>query len=567
MLRATGITGRTTLLAWTITLATLSIFVIIIVPEQKRDLQAGLESKARGVAAALQGEVAAAAVSEDFSLVVEHAMQVLSGDKSVEFLVVAKNDGYSVVVQRNGWHVEPHSGGYWRPATRRAAGAIEVVPGFGKRLLHYAMPFDFRSLEWGWIHVGLSLESYDRSVEEVYRRTGILVVVCILLSLFASVLYARRFVRPILQLQAVVEQVANGDLMARATIQSQDELEQLANAFNSMADAILHRDQALSEAKRDLERRVAERTQELREQIVAKDRAHTELADAQKSLVAVSRLSGMAEVATGVLHNVGNVLNSINVSAAIIADRLRESRIAQLGDLARQLQEQQNHLGDFLANDPRGKRILPYLGKLSARLAQERDELCKEAASLAQHVSHVKEIVAMQQTYARASGVIEKIPATSLLEDVISIVQPSLDRNGIVLQREFEDLPPLMTDRHKVLQLLLNLVRNAEDAVRSGGTLPRKIILRVQHLGEDRLQIQVADNGIGILPENLVRIFSHGFTTKKNGHGFGLHSGALAASQLGGSLTAESEGPERGATFTLELPLQAQEAARYRSTS
>jgi signal transduction histidine kinase len=97
--------------------------------------------------------------------------------------------------------------------------------------------------------------------------------------------------------------------------------------------------------------------------------------------------------------------------------------------------------------------------------------------------------------------------------------------------------------------------------------LPRKIILRVQRLDEDRLRIQVADNGIGILPENLVRIFSHGFTTKKNGHGFGLHSGALAASQLGGSLTAESEGPDRGATFTLELPLQAQEAARYRSTS
>jgi signal transduction histidine kinase len=437
---------------------------------------------------------------------------------------------------------------------------------FGKRMFHYAVPFDYNGMEWGWIHVGLSLESYDSAAKQVYRRTGILAIVCILLSLIASVLYARRFVRPILRLQLAVEQVASGDLTARADIRSRDEIEQLANAFNGMADTILHRDQALSEAKRDLEHRVAERTQELREQIVAKDRAHTELADAQKRLIDLSRLSGMAEVATGVLHNVGNVLNSVNVSATIVADRLRESRVDQFGELVRLLQEHQNEISDFLTNDPRGRRVLPYLGNLSKHLAQERDEMSKEVAGLVKHVSHVKEIVAMQQTYARASGVFEKIAPAGLLEDVLSSTRAAMDRDGIVLRSELEDLPPITTDRNKVLQILLNLVRNAKDAVRSAGTLPREITVRLRRLGEDRIKIQVADNGIGIPPENLVRIFSHGFTTKKDGHGFGLHSGALAASQLGGSLTAESAGPNQGAAFTLELPLQAQGSGRPRNT-
>ena len=322
----------------------------------------------------------------------------------------------------------------------------------------------------------------------------------------------------------------------------------------------------MSEAKRDLERRVAERTLELREQIAAKDRAHVELAEAQKRLIDISRLSGMAEVATGVLHNVGNVLNSVNVSTMIVAERLRESRVGQIGELVRLLQEHLNEIADFLANDPRGQRVFPYLNKLSSHLEQERDELSKEVASMAQHVSHIKEIVAMQQTYARAAGVLEKVAPAALLEDVLGITRAAMERDGIVLRSELEELPLIITDRHKVLQILLNLVRNATDAVSSAGALPRGITVRLRRLGEDRIKIQVADNGVGIPPENLVRVFSHGFTTKKDGHGFGLHSGAIAAGQLGGSLTVESEGPNRGATFTLELPRQALDADRQRNT-
>jgi signal transduction histidine kinase len=563
----TGIARRTTVLAWTVTLVTLGIFVAVMIPEQKRDLRTQLESKANGVAVALQGEVAEAAISEDYSSVVEHAMQVLKGDSAVDFLVITKNDGLSVVVDRKGWRMEPSIDGYWHPTLRRSSSELGIVPMFNRRVFHYAVPFDYSSIQWGWIHVGLSLDSYDESSRQVNLRTGILAIVCVLVSLMASILYAGRFVRPILQLQSVVERIGGGDLLARADIRSRDEIEQLADSFNGMADMILHRDKELSEAKSDLERRVTERTQELREQIVAKDSALADLADAQTRLIDLSRMSGMAEVATGVLHNVGNVLNSVNVSATIVADHLSALRVGQISELAQLLNDHKSDLSDFVTNDPSGKRVIPYMSNLSRHLEQERDQLGKEVAGLLQHVGHIKQIVAMQQTYARSSGVLEKVALSDVVEDALGITRSGMERYSVALDIQSEDLPPITTDRHKVLQILLNLIRNANDAVRMSEKRDRRIGISLARVGENRVSICVADNGIGIPSENMVRIFSHGFTTKKDGHGFGLHSGALAAKQLGGSLAAASDGPDLGATFTLELPIAASSFAGEEGTA
>ncbi len=481
----TGIARRTMVLAWTITLVTLGIFVAVMIPEQKRDLRAQLESKANGVAVALQGEVAEAAISEDYSSVVEHAMQVLKGDSAVDFLVITKNDGLSVVVDRKGWRMEPNIDEYWHPSVRLPSSELGLVPMFNRRVFHYAVPFDYSSIQWGWIHVGLSLDSYDESSRQVNLRTGILAIVCVLAGLLVSVLYARRFVRPILQLQSVVERIGRGDLLARSDVHSRDEVEQLANSFNGMADMILHRDKELSEAKRDLERRVNERTQELREQIVAKDAALADLAEAQRRLIDLSRLSGMAEVATGVLHNVGNVLNSVNVSATIVADHLSALRVGQISELAQVLNDHKSELNDFVANDPRGQRIIPYMSNLSLHLEQERNQLGKEVAGLLQHVGHIKQIVAMQQTYARSSGVLEKVALADVMEDALGMTRSGMERHNIELDIQDKDLPPITTDRHKVLQILLNLIRNAKDAVKLSGKKDRRISICLTRVSED----------------------------------------------------------------------------------
>lgn len=287
--------------------------------------------------------------------------------------------------------------------------------------------------------------------------------------------------------------------------------------------------------------------------ITALKEAEAKLNEVHKQLLDASRQAGMAEVATSVLHNVGNVLNSANVSSLLIADKLRNSKVANAAKVAALIQEHQNDLGNFFTNDPRGKQVPEYLGKLAERLMAEQQDILNEVNSLVNNISHIKEIVVMQQGYAKASGILESLKATDLVEDALLMNGAAVSRHNIKIVREFGETPPIVTDKHKVLQVLVNLIRNAKYACDDSGRAEKQITLRVWN-GDGRVKIAVADNGVGIPGENLKRIFNHGFTTRKDGHGFGLHSGAIAAKELGGSLTVSSEGAGHGATFTLELP-------------
>jgi len=274
-----------------------------------------------------------------------------------------------------------------------------------------------------------------------------------------------------------------------------------------------------------------------------------------KELLGASRQAGMAEVATGVLHNVGNVLNSVNVASACVADGLRRSKAANLFKVVAMLREHQENLGEFITQNPKGKQLPGYLAQLAKHLAGEQTAALNELAQLQRDIEHIKEIVAMQQSYARVSGLTEKVKATDLVEDALRMNEGALARHQVQLVREYESpLPEIIVEKHKVLQILVNLIRNAKCACDESGSSDKRLTLRLTN-GDDRLRIAVVDNGVGIPPENLTRIFSHGFTTRKDGHGFGLHSGALAAKELGGALLAHSDGPGHGAVFTLELPL------------
>ncbi len=274
-----------------------------------------------------------------------------------------------------------------------------------------------------------------------------------------------------------------------------------------------------------------------------------------RQLIETSRQAGMADVATGVLHNVGNVLNSVSVAANVVSDRLRRSRVANLRRAAGMLREQNGHLVEFLTNDPKGKLLPEYFGTVAEQLTSEQTELLAEMNSVGQHIEHIKEIVAMQQNYAKVSGVYENLSPAELIEDALRLNLAAFERHRIELVREFDmNAPKVCVDRHKVLQILINLLRNAKHAMEEVNDHERRMIIRVSSTSPDRVKISVIDNGIGIAPENLNRIFNHGFTTKKDGHGFGLHSGANAAKEMGGSLTGRSAGPDKGAEFTLELP-------------
>lgn len=273
-------------------------------------------------------------------------------------------------------------------------------------------------------------------------------------------------------------------------------------------------------------------------------------------LIDTSHKAGMAEIATSVLHNVGNVLNSVNVSCTLVLDQVEQSRVADLTKLAAMLEAQADNLGDFIANDPKGRQIPRYLCMLAPVLTEERSMVLQELRTLRDKIDHIKEIVAMQQSYAGISGVTETLPATQLVEDALTLNTTALARHGIQVAKQFDASPQVTVNKHKVLQILINLIRNAKNACDEGDCNPKQVVLRVCRPAPQRVQIQIVDNGVGIPRENMTKIFTHGFTTFRNGHGFGLHSGALAAAELGGTLTAHSDGPGKGATFTLELPAQ-----------
>ena len=283
--------------------------------------------------------------------------------------------------------------------------------------------------------------------------------------------------------------------------------------------------------------------------------ADEELARLNSRLLESSRMAGMAEVATGVLHNVGNVLNSVSVSATLVGERLRQSKAANLRRAVTMLHEHNHHLAEYLTSDPKGKLLPEYLVTATSHLVAEQAELIGEINSAAKHIDHIKEIVAMQQNFAKVSGAYENLSTVELTEDALRINAAAFERHRIQVAREFDETTPLVfVDRHKALQILINLISNAKYAMEVQTTNDKKLIIRVGPALSGRVKIAIVDSGVGIAPENLVKIFTHGFTTKKDGHGFGLHSCANAAKEMGGSLTVHSDGLGQGATFTLELP-------------
>lgn len=288
----------------------------------------------------------------------------------------------------------------------------------------------------------------------------------------------------------------------------------------------------------------------------AEDLHQTEfrLKQANQQLSEASRRASLAEVATGVLHNVGNVLNSVNVSVHVMDAALKRSKAPNLTGIAAMLKDHAADLASFLTTDPKGRQLPGYIEHLANDLFSQQEYLTSELENLSKNIDHIKNIVVMQQGCAKISGVIETVKAQELVEDALNLNNGTLTRHGVQVVRQYDSHAPAVTvDRHKVVQLLVNLIGNAKQACDASGRAEKRMTLCVSN-GSDKVCISVQDNGIGIAQESLEQIFNLGYTTRKDGHGFGLHNCLLAAKEMGGTLAVQSEGPDKGAIFKLELP-------------
>jgi signal transduction histidine kinase len=320
-----------------------------------------------------------------------------------------------------------------------------------------------------------------------------------------------------------------------------------------------------------LQRQVNERTRNLKLEIESHKRTESHLEneieerkriqieneDIHKRLLIASRHAGMAEVAAGVLHHVGNIFNSINISANIIVEKLQRSKIGMIAKVSGLLKEHAGDLGTFLGQDEKGKKLPAYLEALGATIKAENHELQKEMDSLREHLKQVHQIVAMQEKYIHVTAVLETVPAGEVAGDAIKLIALEFERQGVGLVRDWADTPAITVDKYKFMEILANLLSNALQACNASNRSNKRVVVKIFQVDSDKVKIVVSDNGIGILPKNLTRLFAFPTIRQSGGHGYGLHNSANAAKEMGGGLTARSDGPGQGSAFTVEMPIQA----------
>jgi two-component system NtrC family sensor kinase len=386
-------------------------------------------------------------------------------------------------------------------------------------------------------------EQAIQSAEQARNRFALLTAAVILVSAGLAGGLMRSINVSVNHLSRTARQVSfEGNYAVRAKKTTDDELGMLTDCFNQMLAQIEAHTLEFHSREATLEGEVQARTAELRE--------------AQKSLVRTARHAGMAEIANGLIHNLGNALNSVNVATLSAEKMVRDSRSLQLSRVAGLLREHRHHLPAYLTQDEKGRLVPAYVEELAVVLADERRTLLDEFTVLTKGIDHIKDIVNTQQAYAGSSSLLESIKPADVIDDALRMNESALARHDVTLIREFADLPAVSLDRHKLLQILLNLISNSKYALDETVGQEKRITVRLEAFGDHSLRISVIDNGIGATAEVLGKLFNYGFTTKKCGHGFGLHSCAIAAKSMGGSLTAHSEGQGRGATFVLNLPIR-----------
>jgi signal transduction histidine kinase len=414
------------------------------------------------------------------------------------------------------------------------------------------------------------------AMRELQRSVTLSIVVVILAMVLAcatgaaiAYLILRALSARIREFLGFAARIAGGEEDVRISGAGDDELGVLGGGLNQMADRLqakhaeLRRAQvALNAANEELEERVRLRTlevvtknEQLEREIAERCRAEEELRATHRKVVTLSRQAGMADIASSVLHNVGNVLNSVNISCEFLRGSFAQPASRGLSKINGLLSEQPD-LPSFFGT-LKGKQTVAYLQKLGGAVETENTACLKELATLGKHVEHIKAIVVRQQSHAKCRGLFEQLTLRELVEDGISFSKLHAPREAVTVVRDYCEDILVTTDRHKVSQILLNLLNNAREAAAGAA----RITVRTRAT-QDTFSVSVEDTGCGISADNLSRIFRHGFTTKEAGHGFGLHASACAATELHGSLKVESPGPGLGATFTLSLPNNAATAER-----
>jgi signal transduction histidine kinase len=444
------------------------------------------------------------------------------------------------------------------------AADYRLVTGSNEKIYEFAAPVILDETRQGVIRYGFSTRRIQTALSEAEARARYSVIRTILallgigsLALFAG-LAATRFITtwitaPLAQLTAATHAISQGDYEQAVAIDSDNEVGVLSRNFESMRGNILNHRRELEKKNASLLEAQAE-LEDLNQNLEQKVRLRTEeLHRVQAQLIDAARDAGKAEIAINVLHNIGNVINSVNVSNQKNNELLRNSGMENLLQAVALLRQNRESLAEYLTNDDKGRLVPELLDRLTQALGGEHDNLLSNTQRLEHNISLVKSIISTQQAYAKLGGMVENFDIGHVVRESVNLQEALLQKNHVRVELSVNEDLLVEGDRTKVHHVVNNLLINAREALFS--TNPAERLIRISAaMVDDQIVLEVEDNGEGIAPEHLESIFRHGFTNKADGHGFGLHSCANDIGEMGGTIEAFSKGPGTGARFRIILP-------------
>ena len=387
-------------------------------------------------------------------------------------------------------------------------------------------------------------------------------------GIFATIRTSTNITNPLAMLTQAANSMADGDYASPITVNSEDEVGALAHDFEKMRKTIQDMLARLLDQQKDLKaysstlqsknqilKQAQNELEDLNKNLEDKVKERTkELKETQDKLIDSARFAGMAEIAINVLHNVGNVLNSVTIANQKSITLLHQSKVVALTKTLALVDEHKHDIGEYFQNDPKGCKVPSILQKIASALTYEHQELMHSMDRQSKGIVTIQDIIDTQQKYAKVGLIQEEVSLSQLITDAIELQAGSIGKHNINISKRYQDVPNIALEKSKLLQIIVNLLVNAKEAMLTNAIDNKTIIIELYRKEGEGTIIKITDNGIGISPANLNRIFNHGFTTKPTGHGFGLHSCANFMTEMHGNIQVESDGEDKGASFILLFP-------------
>ena len=607
-----GIMFRHLIMLMTLSLVIILLFSLMMVPQVNRSILKSLDSQAKSLSASIAEVCGNAFVTGDYSFVVDHSMQVLRGATDIKYIIIVRHDGLSMIHAGEKWEQRVKADPKWNPAGGSLyQGSILFSDIVKQKVFHYTFPLKFSGIDWGLLHIGLSLSGYESAMSNMYRIILLLGLFCFAIATTISFFFARRLTSPILLLRDTADRIVQGDLSARAKISSGDEVEELASSFNRMTDTILQSQTDIISAHdytQNILRSMAEclivllpdktiemvnkTTLELlgykEEELIGQpvemifDQYDGFLdANGTESLFHKNLMANKEEYfitkegkiipvlfSASLMQARAGIAPGIVCVALDITERKKTEEILEKS--RREAVAASRAKSEFLANMSHEIRT-PMNGVLGmidllihTKLSAEQKGFADTAYTSAKAMlSLLNDILDLSKIEA---GKLEieyiEFDLREKLKEVIDLFSVRAKYKNIPLHYITERSIPSTVggDPVRLRQVLINLVGNAIKFTDSGEIIVRVKLLE-EHDKEMLYSFEVTDTGIGISPEASQRIFdsftqADASTTRKHGGtGLGLSISRQLIKLMGGTIGVESE-PGKGSTFWFTVLLK-----------